>query len=210
MEDALDIYTRPFNAKVARLCFDERPCQLVGEVLMPMAMQPGHARKQDDEYERLGVCSVLMAYDIDRGQRYLQVRERRTKHDYAQFMAWLATTYYADVPKVQVVQDNLNTHTYGAFYETFAAPQAHQLKQKFEFHFTPKHASWLNMVEIELSAFARQCADQRFSSQTAFEQEASTWASQRNQASVRIAWTFTRTKAREKLKRHYSNVNPNN
>lgn len=210
MEDVLDVYTRPFETHVARLCFDERPCQLVGDVLMPLPMQPGQPCRQDNEYERLGVCSLLIAYDIDRGERYLQVRDRRTKRDYAEFMSWLAATHYADVPKVQVVQDNLNTHSYGAFYETFAAAEAHQLKQKFEFHFTPKHASWLNMVEIELSAFARQCADQRFTSRTAFAQAAEAWQAPRNLTGVRIAWTFTRTKAREKLKRHYLNVNSNN
>lgn len=210
MEDVLAVYSRPSDPDLARICFDERPCQLVGEVLLPIPMLPGQRHKQDDEYKRLGVCSVLMAYDIDQGVRYLQLRERRTKRDYAEFMAWLATTHYREVPKVQVVQDNLNTHTYGAFYETFAAPQAYAFQAQFEFHFTPKHASWLNMVEIELSAFARQCADQRFESHTAFEQEALAWQDERNQAGVRIAWTFTRQQAREKLKRHYHNVNANN
>lgn len=210
MEDVLDVYAQAPDPVVARLCFDERPCQIVGDVLAPVPMQPGHSRKQDDEYKRHGICSLLIAYDLDRGQRYLQVRDRRTKRDYAEFMHWLATTHYADVAKIQVVQDNLNTHTYGAFYLTYPAAQAHALKHKFDFHFTPKHASWLNMVEIELSAFARQCADQRFDSRAAFEQDALAWAEHRNRNAVRIAWSFTTADARSKLHRHYRNVNPNN
>jgi hypothetical protein len=204
------LYAQPADSQVARICFDERPCQLIGEVLAPLPMQPGHVRKQDDEYQRHGVCSLLIAYDIDRGQRYLQVRDRRTKQDYAEFMDWLATTHYADVCKIQVVQDNLNTHTYGSFYVAFAAAKAQALKQKFDFHFTPKHASWLNMVEIELSVFARQCADQRFDSRLAFERQAVAWAEQRNRESVRIAWSFTTADARTKLRRHYLNLNSNN
>jgi len=203
MEDVLDLYAQAPDPQVARICFDERPCQIIGDVLAPVPMQPGHGRKQDDEYKRHGICSLLIAYDLDRGQRYLQVRDRRTKRDYAEFMHWLATTHYADVAKIQVVQDNLNTHTYPAH-------QAHALKHKFDFHLTPKHASWLNMVEIELSAFARQCADQRFESRVAFEQDALAWAEQRNRHAVRIAWSFTTDDARAKLHRHYSNVNSNN
>jgi hypothetical protein len=210
MEDVLDLYAQAADPQAARICFDERPCQVVGDVLTPVPMQPGQRRKQDDEYKRHGVCSLLIAYDIDRGQRYVQVRDRRTKQDYAEFMHWLATTHYADVTQIQVVQDNLNTHIYGAFYERYPATQAHLLKQKFDFHFTPKHASWLNMVEIELSAFARQCADQRFDSRQAFAQAASAWAEQRNRAGVRIAWSFTTTDARTKLQRHYANACPNN
>jgi len=210
MEDVLDLYAHAPDPTVARICFDERPCQIIGDVLAPVPMQPGHGRKQDDEYKRHGVCSLLIAYDLDRGQRYLQVRDQRTKRDYAEFMHWLATTHYADVTKVQVVQDNLNTHTYGSFYLTFPALQAHTLRHKFDFHFTPKHASWLNMVELELSAFARQCADQRFASRAAFEQDALAWAAQRNRNAVRIAWSFTTTDARAKLHRHYHTINPEN
>jgi hypothetical protein len=214
MEDVLDLYAQPADPTVARICFDERPCQVVGDVLAPVPMQPGHSRKQDDEYQRHGVCSLLMAYDIDRGQRYLPMRDRRTKRDYAaprgHPMHWLATTHYADVAHIQVVQDNLNTHTYGSCYVAFAAGQAQALKQKFDFHFTPKHASWLNMVEIELSAFARQCADQRLVSRTAFADQALAWADQRNREGVRIAWTFTTADARTKLRRHYLNLNSKN
>ena len=115
MEEVLDVYAQPPDPTVARICFDERPCQVVGDVLAPGPMQPGQVRKPDDEYKRHGVCSLLIAYDLDRGQRYVQVRERHTKRDDAEFMHWLATTHYADVAKIQVVQDNLNTHTYGSF-----------------------------------------------------------------------------------------------
>ena len=124
-------------------------------------MRPDSPRKEDYEYERCGTCSLLLAYDLDSGRRYLQVRERRTKADYAEFWDWLITTYYADTPMIQVIQDNLNTHTYGSFYEHLSAQRAHGLKNQLRFHFTPKHGSWLNMAEMELSVLVRQCLDRR-------------------------------------------------
>jgi hypothetical protein len=210
MEDVLDVYERPADPKVARICFDELPCQLLGDVIAPLPMQPGRERKEDYEYERHGTCALLLAYDLDRGKRYLQVRKQRTKADYADFMDWFASTHYVATTKVQVVQDNLNTHTYGAFYEHLPAERAHQLKNTFEFHFTPKHGSWLNMAEIELSVLVRQCLDRRIASREELEREVLAWQNERNDATVKIAWTFTTPKARLKFQRHYKKLNSKN
>lgn len=210
MEDVLDLYARPAEPAVARLCFDERPCQLIGDLLAPLPLKPGEVRKADSEYTRQGTCVVLLAYYLDRGQRYLQVRAQRTKADYADFMDWLAHTHYADVAKIQVVQDNLNTHTYGAFYEHLPVARAHTLKNKYEFHFTPKHASWLNIVELEFSALARQCLDRRIDTMSRLEQEALAWQAERNRLAISVHWSFTTTTARAKLQRHYKQVNSKN
>ena len=135
MEDILDIYTTAAKKGISRICFDERPCQLLGERMAPLPMKKKHPRKEDYEYVREGTCVVLLAYDIDTGQRYLQVRKRRTKKDYAEFMHWLEANHYADTKKLILVQDNLNTHKYGAFDERYPADIAHCLKNKIEFHF---------------------------------------------------------------------------
>lgn len=210
MEDILDVYEQPSDPTQPRICFDELPCQLLDETLVPLPMRPGSPRKEDYEYERCGTCSLLLAYDLDSGMRYLQVRQRRTKADYADFWDWLTTTHYADTPVIQVIQDNLNTHTYGSFYEHLPAQRAHQLKRQLDFHFTPKHGSWLNMAEIELSVLVRQCLDRRIPSQEVLEQEALAWQAERNQAAIQINWTFTTSKARIKLHRHYENLNVKN
>lgn len=210
MEDVLDLYAQAPIPKVARLCFDECPCQILADKLDALPMQPGLVRKEDYEYVRQGTAVILLAYDMDTGQRYVQVRPQRTKCDYAAFMDWLMTTHYPDAEQVQVVQDNLNTHTYGAFYEHLPAAQAHALMRKIEFHFTPKHASWLNMAELEFSVLARQCLDQRFATLAHLQHAVGAWAEARNQAAIRIRWTFTTGDARLKLRRHYPNLNSEN
>lgn len=210
MEDVLDLYAQAPNPQVARLCFDECPCQLLADFMDALPMLPGMVSKQDYEYIRKGNGVILLAYDLDRGQRYVQIRPQRTKRDYAEFMLWLVTTHYADVETVQIVQDNLNTHTYGAFYEHLPCVQAHALMRKLEFHFTPKHASWLNMAELEFSALARQCLGQRFATLSHLQQAVSAWADQRNLAAIRIRWTFTTQVARLKLRRLYLNLNSDN
>jgi len=210
MEDVLDLYERPAEATVARLCFDERPCQLLDDVLAPLPMKPNHPPREDYEYERQGTAVILLAYDIDRGQRYLQVRTQRTKADYADFMDWLVRTHYPTTPEIQLVQDNLNTHTYGAFYEHLPCTRAHELCHRLDFHFTPKHASWLNMAELEFAALTKQCLDRRIATQDLLEHEALAWQDERNLHAVRIEWSFTTNLARQKLQRHYKTVNPNN
>ena len=137
------------------------------------------------------------------------MRNQRTKADYADFWDWLITTHYPDTAKLQVIQENLNTHAYGSFYEHIAPPRAHHLKNQLEFHFTPKHGSWLNMADIELSVLVRQALDPRIPAQVALEHEALAWQHERNDAAVQITWSFTTAKARQKLKLHYSNLNSN-
>lgn len=143
MEDVLAVYNQEPAPNRARICFDERPCQLLDDVVAPLLVKPGKAAKEDNEYVRQGTSVVLLAYDLDRGIRYTQTRKQRTKADYAQFMHQIVTTYYADI----LIQDNLNTHKYGSFYEHLTVVQARSLSRKLVFHFTPKHGSWLNMAE---------------------------------------------------------------
>jgi DDE superfamily endonuclease len=165
MEDVLHQYALPDDPLRPLLCFDERPCQLLGDVLVPLPMKPGRPRRNDYEYERQGTCCVLLAFDPHRGFRYLEVRPRRTAVDYAQFMQTLVQRYYPTADCIRLVQDNLNTHTPGAFYQVLPPGQAFEFAQKFELHYTPKKGSWLNMAEIELAALSKQCLDRRIADQ---------------------------------------------
>lgn len=206
----LALYAQPAQPGRARLCFDERPCQLLGDTLAALPARAGQVAKQDHEYVRHGTAAVLLAYNLDTGQRYAQVRARRTKADYADFLHHVLTTHYANVPRVDLVQDNLNTHTYGSFYEHLPAAQARALSRQVRFHFTPKHGSWLNMAELEFSALARQCLDRRIASIDELAQQVQAWAAERNQRAVKVNWSFTLAKAEEKLGHWYTKVNPVN
>jgi len=209
MEDILDLYEEAHDPRYPSLCMDERPCQLINDVLVPIPMKPGKPIKEDDEYERKGTCSIFIVCEPHTGWRYIEVRKQRTKVDYAEFMDKVSEMYlemHPEVEKIRVVQDNLNTHTYGAFYENFDPEKARSLKNLFEFHYTPKHASWLNMAEIELSALARQCLDRRIGDMEILEREAKAWEKDRNQQKIMIQWRFTTNHAREKLERHYNVV----
>ncbi len=210
MEDVLDLYAQQPAADRARICFDERPCQLLAEVVTPLPMQTGKPKREDYEYERQGTAVILLAYDIDTGQRYVQVRKQRTKKDYALFMAWLLKEHYQPVTQLEVVQDNLNTHSYGSFYEHLPAEQARAVAQKLNFHFTPKHGSWLNMAEIEFSVLARQCLDTRIESIEMLQQQVLLWAKDRNTQAAKIHWSFTVNTARQKLNSQYVKVNQYN
>lgn len=210
MEDVLTLYAREPAEGVARICFDEKPCQLLAQVTPPLPLAPGKPVRQDYEYKRQGTAVILLAYDVDTGQRYTQVRQRRTKQDYAQFMDWLAREHYGQAKRIELVQDNLNTHRYGAFYEHLPAPQARQLAQKFCFHFTPVHGSWLNMAEIEFSDLARTCLDTRIGTIEELEKQVTAWQEERNQKAVRIHWSFTVDTARETMKSKYKQVNEGN
>ena len=202
MEKVLDIYEQPYNPLRPVICFDERPCQLLGDVLMPIPMKPGRVERQDYHYERNGTCVVLMAVEPLAGHRIVKVTKRKTKEDYAEFMKELAS-YYSDADKIVLVQDNLNTHNPSSFYELFDAPEAFALSERFEMAYTPKKASWLNMAEIELSALSKQCLDRRIAKTSILNQEVRTWSKRRNQLQTKITWQFTKNNAREKLGRHY-------
>ena len=205
MEDILDLYEAPYDPKRPLVCIDERPCQLIDDILTPIPMKSGKAMKVDYEYERKGTCNVFIACEPLTGWRYVEVRKRRTKVDYAAFMEKVSLMF-PDADVIRVVQDNLNTHTYGSFYENFEAEKARSLKNRFEFHYTPKKSSWLNMAEIELSALSRQCLDRRIGDVETLEREAKAWELERNKKGVMIQWRFTTNNAREKLKRHYDAI----
>lgn len=205
MEQVLDIYEQPYNPRRPVICFDERPCQLLGDVLMPIPMKPGRVERQDYHYERHGTCVVLMAVEPLAGQRIVKVTEQRTKKDYAEFMKDLAA-HYPDADKIVLVQDNLNTHNPSSFYEVFPAPEAFALSQCFEMVYTPKKASWLNMAEIELSALSKQCLDRRIDQRPILAKEVLTWSVKRNCLKTKITWHFTKNKAREKLNRAYETI----
>lgn len=210
MENVLAVYNQEMPAGRARLCFDERPCQLLDDVVAALPLLPGKAAKEDNEYIRQGTCVVLLAYDLDTGQRYTQVRKQRTKSDYAEFMHEIVTTYYTDFESVDLVQDNLNTHKYGSFYEHLPLAQARLLSRKLMFHYTPKHGSWLNVAEIEFSALARQCLNRRIGSLDELARQVELWTNERNERSVKVHWSFTVVRATDKLKRWYEQVNPAN
>lgn len=205
MEDILDLYAQPAQADIVRICYDERPCQLIDHVLTPISAKPGVSRKEHQEYLRNGVCNVLLAYNMDTGQRHLQVTDTKKKEDYACFMNWLANEVYPN-QKIKLVQDNYGSHSYGAFYENLPVEEARKLKNQVEFHFTPKHASWLNMAEIEFSSLSRQCLNRRIASKDVLESEALIWQEKRNVAETKVNWSFTTDKAREKLKNRYCEI----
>lgn len=205
MEDVLDVSDLPYDPHHPVLCLDERPCQLLGETVTPLPMTPGQPRKEDYQYERHGVCSLFVAVEPLAGTRCVHVCPRRTKADYAEFMQALAAQY-PQAERLRVVQDNLNTHTAGSFYQAFDPATAWALKQRFEFHPTPPHASWLNMAEIELSALARQCLDRRIASMEELEREVLACVKERNDQGIKITWRFTTPDARVTLKRHYESI----
>lgn len=207
METVLDFYNAPAEEGVVRLTFDERPCQLLADTVEALPPQKGKRKKVDHEYKRCGVSNILLAYDMDRGQRYLETRKQRTKADFAHFWANLALVSFAVARRIDVVLDNLNTHDYGSFYEHLPLEIAEQLRRKIRFIYTPKHGSWLNLTEIEFAALARQCLDgRRIPSLEELDKEAQTWAAARNVKGTMIYWSFTTAKAREKFQRHYDKL----
>ncbi|MCE2504768.1 MAG: transposase [Chlorobi bacterium] len=172
-----------------------------------LPMSPGKAKRYDYEYGKQGSCCVFLAFDPHRKFRYVEVRDRRTAVDYAEFMQCLLTCYYPQAEKIGLVQDNLNTHTPGAFYEILSADQAFELGTRFELHYTPKKGSWLNMAEIELAALCKQCLSGRIADVVQLRQEVLAWAGIGNQKRCGVAWTFAKADARANLGRHYTDVN---
>ena len=210
MEDVLEVYAQPQRQGVARLCLDERPCQLLSDVVTPLPLKAGRSKRIDYEYQREGTCVVFLAYDLDRGWRYCEVRAQKTKQDYAGFVNQLIKQHYSGVEKVLMVQDNLNTHKKGSFYEHLPLERAGRLCRLLEFHNTPKHGSWLNMAEIEFSALSRQCLNRRIETIERMQSEVQARVKQRNKEAGKIHWSFTVGDARKKLKKHYPNINSKN
>jgi len=203
MEEVLDLYEEPYNPLRPVVCFDERPCQLIGDVRDPLPMKPGSIERFDSEYERGGVCWVLMSFEPLSGWRELVVTERRRKREFAHSMWRLAEEAYPKAEKIRVVVDNLSTHTGAAFYESFSADVARELSRRVEFCYTPVHGSWLNMVEIEISVLVRQCLKRRLADIETLEREAQAWCVERNRVGASVDWRFRTEDARLKLRSLY-------
>ena len=206
MEDVLEIYKLRYDAQRPVICMDEMPKQLLAEKNEPLPCQAGTPARQDYEYKRNGVADLFMIFEPLQGKRFVQVTQKRRKVEWATVMKKVADELYPHVEKIIVVLDNLNTHTPSAFYETFAPEEARRLAERFEFHFTPKHGSWLNMAEIELSALTRQCLDRRLPDIPTLTQEVQAWQQQRNDEVVKVLWQFQTKDARTKLKHLYPQI----
>lgn len=206
LEIILRLYCLPYNKDYPVICFDERPCFLIGDTIEPLDMAPGQVAKENYAYSKHGSCCILAAIEPKTGKRLAHVRERRTKKEFALFMMALAKTY-PEAVKIKVVLDNLNTHGYHSFYEEFDAETAAWLAQRIEFNFTPKSASWLNMIEIEFSALSRLCLNRRIPCMKKLESEVLIFFKERSQKGIKINWQFTQEDARKKLNRRYSEVN---
>jgi DDE superfamily endonuclease len=203
MEDVLAVYQRPLDPAHPVICMDETSKQLVGETRLPLPVEPGKVQREDYEYERHGVANLFLFCEPLTGWREVQVTERRTRTDWALAMRVLADQHYPAAERITVVLDNLNTHGPASFYEAFAPSEARRLAERFDFHYTPKHGSWLNMAEIELSVLSRQCLDRRIGNAAILRCEIRAWTQQRNDGSKRVDWQFTTADARIKLKRLY-------
>ncbi len=206
MEDVLSVYTRAYDSRYPIVCFDETSKQLVKETRLPLPPEPGQPKRYDYEYERNGVCNLFMFSEPLAGWRHVAVTKRRTKQDYAHQMKYLVDVRYPQAERITLVHDQLNTHDPSALYETFEPKEAKRILDKLEIHYTPKHGSWLNMAEIELSVLARQCLDRRIPDQAALNREVAAWEKCRNAQSRTIDWHFTTEDARIKLKRLYPSI----
>ena len=201
MEDVLHLYSLPYDRAYPVLCFDERPCFLIGDTVAPIQMRVGNSvKKINYEYTKHGSCALLVAIEPLTGTRFAKVFNQRRKQEYAQFMDYLAQQY-PEAKQIKLVQDNLNTHTKSSFYSTFQAEKAFELGQKFDMHFTPLKGSWLNMVEIELSAISKQALNQRIPDKKTLEKQVEAIVKERNQKQIKINWQFSVENARDKLNR---------
>jgi hypothetical protein len=203
MEDVLEVYHRPYDAKRPLVCLDEASKQLIGEAVQPVPAEPGQPERFDYEYVRNGTANLFMISEPLLGWRSVQVTERRTAKDFAEVVRGLVEDIHPDAEKVVLVLDNLNTHKAASLYEAFPPEQARRLIDRLEIHYTPKHGSWLNMAEIELSVLARQCLDRRIESSAELCREVSAWEEERNERQVGVNWQFTTADARIKLRKLY-------
>ena len=203
MEDVLDLYGETPNRKFPVVSFDETPIQLIGETRVPVLPQPGQAARIDYEYRRNGTANLFVFVDAHRPWRHVKVTDQRTALDFAECMRDLVDIHYPTAERIRVVMDNLSTHLPKNLYEAFPAQEARRILRRLEFHYTPKHASWLNMVEIEISVLASQCLARRIPDRTTLEREVGAWEKSRNRSGARIRWMFSVDKAREKLGRSY-------
>jgi transposase len=208
MEDVLDLYAQVPDPMRPVVCFDESPVQLIGETRPPLPAAPGQIERIDCEYRRCGTVNLFVFLDVHRPWRKVNVTDRRTAKDFAVCMRELVDVDFPQAERIRVVMDNLSTHTPGSLYEAFPPDEAHRLLERLEFHFTPKHASWLNMVEIEIGVLKGQCLDRRIDTREGLEREIAAWERERNAAGARITWMFTTERARTKMGRAYPNTAP--
>ena len=203
MEDVLEVYHRPFDEKRPLVALDEASKQLVGEAVQPLPPEPGQPERFDYEYVRNGAANLFMISEPLLGWRAVQVTDRRTAKDFAEVLRWLVEDVHPDADKVVLVMDNLNTHKVASLYEAFPAEQARRIAERLEIHHTPKHGSWLNVAEIELSVLTRQCLDRRIGDAEELRREVDAWEEERNERGVEVRWRFTTADARIKLRRLY-------
>ncbi len=206
MEDVLGVYARPYDPRRPQVCFDEGGKQLIGEVRPPLPVRPGAPRREDYEYERHGTANLFMVFEPLAGVRRVEVTERRTNRDFARIIRRLVDEWYPGADKIVLVLDNLSTHGPAALYEAFEPAEARRLVEKLEIHYTPKHGSWLNVAEMELSVLARQCLDRRIPDLEALRREVAAWEQTRNAAVVKVDWQFTTADARVKQKKLYPTI----
>ena len=210
MEDVLEVYTRPYDPEQPQVCVDEVSKQLVKDITPPVPMQPGQPAREDYEYERCGTANLFMICEPLTGRRHVKVTDRRTSADFALVLRDLSDVHYPEAKKIVLVMDNLNTHKLSVLYQVFPAAEARRILERFEVHHTPKHASWLNMAECELSVLSRQCLNQRLDSPARLTEQVAAWEQERNAQQVRINWRFTTAAARIKLQRLYPVLSPEN
>jgi hypothetical protein len=203
MEDILDLYAEPDDVLRPVVCLDECPYQLLGDVIAPVPPRPGRAARHDYEYKRGGTESLFILFCPARGWRHVIISDHHGKQDFAQVLRWLLDEHFPEVERLRLVVDNLNTHSPASLYTAFPAQEARRLTQKVEWHYTPKHASWLNMVEIELSILGRQCLDRRIPDVETLRHEVATWENMRNDQQATVSWHFTKEHARQRLDRFY-------
>lgn len=206
MEDVLDVYKRPYNEKYPVICMDETSKQQIKEVRESLPIKPGKALRYDTEYERNGTSNIFLSFEPLKGRRKIKVTEQRKKIDWAYFIKEIVDTDYRDVEKIILVMDNLNTHAGSSLYETFQPEEAKRILNKLEIHYTPKHGSWLNMAELELSHLSRQCLDRRIPDRETLKKEAAAWAEERNKKCIKVNWQFSTEDARIKLKKLYPDL----
>jgi hypothetical protein len=206
MEDILDIYTLPYDPEIPLICMDEQPVQLLGDRYEAIEMKPGKLKKEDFQYTRNGTCSIFLFTEPLGGWRHVSAEEHRTKLDWSAQIRELLEVHYPNASKIRLVMDNLNTHVIGSLYDAFPADVAHSLSQRLEIHYTPKHGSWLNIAEIELSAMTKQCLNRRIPDLQKLNSELSAWEKSRNSDQKTVDWQFTTADARVKLKSLYPKI----
>lgn len=206
MEDVLEVYTRPYEAKHPLVTMDEKPVQLIGETRRRMKARPGQSERFDFEYKRNGVANLFMFFEPLAARRQVTVRERKTNRDWAECIREMVEVHYPQAERITLVMDNLSTHKLASLYEVYEPEQAREIARKLEIHYTPKHGSWLNMAEIELSVMSRQCLKRRIEDRETLAKEVAAWEKSRNAESAKVDWRFSTADARIKLKRLYPSI----